>query len=365
MIINEEKKKKVVVLTYHRHDNYGAVLQCYALQRVLKNMQCSPSVIDYICKADLYPWTLEAIKARGLLPCAISIIGDFIRYPRKRKFSKFRKCMRYTVRCDKSSIKSIGDSYDFYIVGSDNVWNSAITGFDKNYFLDFVDKREKRKTYAASFGSTQIPECQKSQYINLLKGIDGLCVREKSGAELISKLIHKEAKVVLDPTLLLSKENWDLLSGDRLIEKPYLFAYQLVPSRGFIKFVKKQAKELGRIPVFTPFPMGGVLKAKNRLSDGPKEWISLLRYADYVITDSFHGCAFSILYGKQFAVYISQMGERIENLLDSLEISNRYVNGHEPFKWLPIDYEKVNNILYKERKNSINILRRELELGES
>lgn len=352
-------KKSVAVITYHKHDNYGAILQCYALQEILKREGMTPCVIDYLCKADQHPLSLQAIKRRGLKACIKSSLGFCLRIPRHSKFEEFRKKLSLTQAVDEKNIEILGDKYDFYIAGSDNVWNADITGLDKNYFLDFVNDKSKRKTYAASFGGASVNRSLEAQYRKLLNGIDTFLMREKEGAMLVEKLTGRQADLVLDPTLLLTAEEWDKQICAPLEKGKYIFVYQLAPSKEFIKQVRDLSETTGCRLVFTSIPIGGIAKGKIRISAGPKEWLSLLKNAEYVFTDSFHACVFSIIFHKRFFCHITQLGTRITHLLGMLGLEDCIVNDGDGFPHISEspDYAKIDMVISDGRRESINRLK--------
>ncbi len=349
---------KIATLTYQRHDNYGAMLQCYALQKRIQELGVETQVIDYICKVSEKPFSFEALKTKGVKRYITGCIGATTRLPRARKFKQFRKnYLKMTKTVTEKNISQIGAIYDGYIVGSDNVWNSDITGFDERYFLSFVADKRKRASYAASFGSTKITDSLKEQYKELLGNFAHITMREKTGAELVNDLTGIDAKVVCDPTMLLSKEEWSKIAVEPNIKEKYLLAYQMVPSRTFVKFVRALSEKKGLKVVYVPFPYG-FLKCQTAMTIGPLEWLGLFKNAEFIVTDSFHGCVFSAIYQKEFVVRISQLGERIDNFLSILGIKDRVVESCEDALALtPIDYSAVETKMLAFRKDSETELR--------
>ena len=346
--------KKIAVITFHRHNNYGAVLQCYALQQALKKLGYIPSVIDYRCKADESPFSLEAIRKRGFRKCIISILGKMSRIPRFYAFYTFRKRLNMTEKFYKHELYKISDCFDCYLAGSDNIWNAQITGLDSTYFLDFVRNKRKRNTYAASFGSDQISEELVGTYNKYLSKIHTFLMREKSGVDLVSKICGREGKQVLDPTLLLSSEEWNQLIEPECIKERFVLAYQLVPSKFFVQKADWIAKQLNCKLIIVPFAQGMFVKSQNKLGIGPVEWLSAIRNATYIVTDSFHGCVFSIIFRKPFNVVVSQLGTRIYSLLDTLGLQNKIIEqGNQYIDMCDIDYNKVESILEREREISL------------
>ena len=344
---------KIATLTYQRHDNYGAMLQCYALQKKIQDFGAETQVIDYVCKVSEKPFSFRALKSKGIKKYISGCVGAITRIPRKKRFNLFRKqYLKMTKPYTEKNISQIGATYDGYIVGSDNVWNSDITGMDERYFLSFVADKRKRTSYAASFGNSKINPLFRERYSELLSEFSIITSREKTGAKLVKELTGNNASVVCDPTLLLTSEDWSSIAIKPKTKYKYLLAYQMVPSKAFVKFVNQVAKSKGLKIVFVPFPYG-LSRCKTQMKIGPLEWLGLFQNADFIVTDSFHGCVFSVIFQKEFAVRISQLGERIENLLSILDIKGRVVNSNNDIQnMLPIDYGAVKNRLSVFQKES-------------
>lgn len=351
--------KKVGIITFQDADNYGAMLQCYALQHYLKSMGYDAKTINYKCEYFAHPYGIAALRRKGIIRYVLGNINALVRKFRKKRFSDFRNIIDMTRPVSKENICTLNNEFDLFISGSDCVWSYDLTNFDTTYFLDFVDKKEKKGSYAASFGTADIPEEYKEKYSKLLSDYKYFNVREQSGANLVCSFTQKNANVVLDPTLLLSMEQWNEVCSDRLIKEKYIFVYQLALSKGMINVINKIAKETNYKVVFIPFPLGGLIKAKSCLSYGPKEWVTLIRDAEYVITDSFHGTAFSIIFKKQFFSYLNEGRTRIENLLSKTGLERRLIDDTTNISEIlsdTIDYQDVEKRLEQERNYSKTIL---------
>lgn len=343
---------KIATLTYQRHDNYGAMLQCYALQKKLESMGVDTQVIDYICEVSENPFGLRALKTKGIKRYITGCIGAVTRMPRAKSFKNFRKLINMTDTVTEKNISQLGASFDGYIVGSDNVWNADITGLDERYFLSFVADKRRRASFAASFGSSKIKDEHRDKYSSLLSDFAVLNCREQSGVDLIESLTDRKANLVCDPSFLLSTEQWRALATPAKEKKPYMLVYQMVPSGSFVKTVQKIAKQRGLRVIYLPFPYG-FMNCKIKPTIGPLQWLGLFNDAEYIVTDSFHGCAFSIILGKQFSVCISQLGERIENILNVMGLKERIIgNAEDDAKLGEIDYAAVEPHLTSFRMDS-------------
>ena len=202
--------KKTATITFHKAVNYGAILQAYALQRSILKLGIDNDIIDYDCK--LISNVYKLINIKSVKSFIKSLIAFRIYYYKKNKFKSFiKKYIILTNPVTKDILKSeeFNNKYDFFITGSDQVWNYEITNLDDAYFLNFVKDESKVKSYAASFGISCIPENLRLKYKNYLKRFSSILVREKTGAKLIENLIDKKVNIVLDPVLLLNKNEWN------------------------------------------------------------------------------------------------------------------------------------------------------------
>lgn len=352
---------RVGIMTYHTFNNYGSLLQAYALQKKLINLGIDAEVIDYRCEYVRRPYTIKSLRKKGLIGYIYGIIGPISRIPRYNNFKKFRKKLFLSDTVNKESIHTLGDSYDLYLTGSDVVWNHKVTDLDPNYFLDFVKDSSKKGSYAASFGFKEIPKELENRYYELLKDFRYFNLRENVGVEIISRLLNRHANTVLDPTLLLTKNEWSEIARDYSDKGDYILVYQLAPSKTLVKFTEKLAKEKGLKVKYISFPMGKFLKCSLGLTEGPSEWVGLIKHAKYVVSDSFHGTAFSIIFNKQFfteiAPYRKEFGSRIENILTLFDLKNRLIiNGDNKDIDNDINYEIINKKLQQERDKSLVIL---------
>ena len=349
--------KKIAILTYQNGENYGAMLQCYALQKTLESIGVENDVLNYQCEYMSKPYSLAALRRKGVIRFILGNAYSIVRMPRKRRFNEFRTRLKMTPKLNVDDLISIEEQYDGFIVGSDQVWNDSITDFDTVYFLDFVKSPEKKLSYAASFGFESIPHDLRMKYKEFLKDFSIYNMREETGVQNIESLLNKTANLVLDPTMLLTRDDWDIIACEQAQKDKYILVYNVIPSSFLINTVKKIARSTGYNIVVIPFPLGGFLKAKAELSGGPREWISLIRDAEIVVTDSFHGSVFSILYNKKFYVCVNALGTRIYNLLNIFSLTDCIVTPDTQLKLTEkIDWEKTNCILTDERQRSLKII---------
>jgi hypothetical protein len=278
--------------------------------------------------------------------------------PRKAKFSELRSEMNITSVLNKEDLVNLEDNYDGFIAGSDQVWNDSITDLDPSFFLDFVKSSKKKLSYAASFGFETMSDDLEIKYKKLLTDFSNFNMREASAIDIIDSLLNRPANLVLDPTLLLTVDDWNNIAYKPKIKKKYILVYQTTTSSFLLNTVKKIAKSTGYKIVSIPFPIGGFLNASLNLSAGPKDWIGLIRDAEIVVTDSFHGCCFSIIYNKVFRVCITEAPTRIYNLLNIFNLKECLYKPDSKLSLTNnIDWNDVNESLHKEKNKSIKILK--------
>lgn len=362
---------KIATLTYQRHDNIGAMLQCYALQTTIIKKGYENEIIDYYCDAADRPFSITSLKVKGIKKYCTSIVGVISRIPKLPAFNRFRqKDLLLTKKYDKRDISEIDGKYDGYIVGSDNVWNSRLTGLDKNYFLDFVSDDRKKASYAASMGLAEPPEQERRQFAEALKKFAIVSTREESAAKNLERITGRSVFDSCDPTLFLTRKEWSELAVEPKEQYKYVLAYHMSPSISFVNFVKEFARRKGLRIIYVPFPYG-LCKCRIKPQIGPHDWLGYVKNAEYVVTDSFHGCVFSTIFEKELIIKVSQLGERINNLTKKLGIQERMVSTVAEADALPLlDYSDVRKNLEAYRlqglKNLDNILSHfeSLRIGE-
>jgi hypothetical protein len=206
------------------------------------------------------PYSLAALRRKGIIRFILGIANSIVRMPRKKRFKEFRTLLKMTPKLNADDLIGMEEQYDGVIVGSDQVWNDSITDFDTAYFLDFVKSPEKKLTYAVSFGFEAIPDELKIKYKELLKDFRIYNMREASGVKIIESLLNKKANLVLDPTMLLTRDDWDIIASKQSRKDKYILVYNLSPSPFLIKTVKEIARSTGYKIIAIPFPLGGFFK---------------------------------------------------------------------------------------------------------
>lgn len=355
-------KKRIGILTFQNTLNYGAVLQSYALFRVLSEEGHDAEVIDYRCPA------IEGNEGWSFMPPSPkSLIKYLIKFPKRASFKSFRSNISYSPRCDKDTIGDNAKRYDCVVVGSDQVWNPYITHGDTNYFLSFERDPARCKSYAASIGLDRLP--QDEPYADLLSHFSSLLVREETARKEIARIVpgsESRIKVVLDPTLLLGKREWSCLTGStsEIAKGGYVLLYAVSDLHRSGEVAKSLANSLGcRVIQICQRREGKVEGAIHLRNASPEEFLALFEGAAATVVSSFHGVCFSLIFEKDFWVTISDRGtSRITDLLTLLEVPGRVVReGDGPNFSKRVDYERVAPRLTRLRGESLSTLRASLD----
>lgn len=374
--------KRVGILTMHKVDNVGSALQAYALQRVVESLGYECELIDY-----LYPTTehlayqnrVVQVRELSILELITYLLRKIKASLRKKTDNPFDQFYKANFHCSKQSfsnrlqLMSDYPSYDIYISGSDQVWNPQYIGFDTSFFLDFAPEGARRVSYASSFSINKVPVEFTKAYQRELMKFDSISVRERSGVNIVKELTGKNCENVCDPTLLLNAEQWAELAEQSIFKTNehyilvYLMAYAYNPYPDVYDYIERVYKQLN-LPVVFFNGWGG---QKGNLQEirvsvkGPNEFLYLFSHADYVITDSFHGTAFSLIFNKPFITCIQSrdtIDSRITNLLNEIGGINHAVvyNKKETIPFQNIDLYVLNE-LERLREHSIEWLTNNIE----
>ena len=366
--------KKIGVLTfYYNVKNYGALLQAYALTRLINELGY---LCEQVCRKDVKTVRRRRFKTKNI-PVYIETLKKLIFKKNifNSKIVKIRnaavKNFQYSIPhsqkvYDSSNIEKCLQCYDIFIAGSDQVWN--MNWYRKEYFLDFVPEDIYKFSYAASMPNVNINDEQKEIVKEHLKSFNAISVREKETADFLKKLTGKDVVQTLDPTLLLDKSQWDDICADRIIEGDYIFCYFLGESKEMRKEAKRFAKRVGykivNLPHLVKLCSADMFFANINLYDiSPEQFISLIKYAKYVITDSFHATVFSTLYKTDFFVFdrtdIGVMNSRVTTLLSLTENEERFCYGDK----MNVDYmlEIINNPVNETTEQFLNMKNSSIE----
>ncbi len=356
---------KCGVLTFHRAQNYGAILQAYALQKSIHKIGVDCELVDYRCpfiEKYFQPFSIKSFKNFKKIAAIVLLNGRVI--DNRSNFEDFINNYLKTsseVITSSDELDELNSIYDTFITGSDQVWSYLTAGFDKSFFLDFVDDKNKKNAYAASFGVEKLPDELKLEYKKLLSNFANISVREEQGADIVKELLEIEPLVVLDPTLLLDKNEWLKISSGNYEEQEYLLLYVIAESKSILDLARKIARKNNLKIVYINDRLYKRFGMENKSKLKVTDWVSLFLNAKYIVTNSFHGVAFSINFQKEFFMkYLpepAKVNSRLQNILDLFELEDRHVKNLNCLDQIErIDYVKVNRLLEVERKKSIEYL---------
>lgn len=361
---------RIGILTQALNGNYGGVLQNYALQQVLKQMGHNPVTIDrHISRPESTIKKFAKIIIRNK-----NIYFDSSLLTKAEKRTLYARQIEFIARyidrigpviSQTDFDRIVGDaSFDAFIVGSDQCWRPCYSANIANYFLDFtVNRNVKRVVYAASFGvdKWEFSEAQTNDVIKAAKALDAVSVREESGKDLCAKYLGIKAEWVLDPTMLLGVEHFRMFIDTSETQTPFITEYLLEDSperKTLIEKVKhlsgiNQCKDNNSSKLFKRFTP---ISQYNNIA--VEEWISNIANAKLVVTDSFHGVVFSILFNTPFIVRLNKIrgNARIESLLKDFGLEKCICSNVESLNIPIIDWTEVNEHLEKRRTQSFNFL---------
>ena len=365
--------KKAGIITMHNCNNLGASLQAYATLKNFETLGVEGNLINYTPPCD------KDKKAFLSPPTSISRIRHDLKnliYPRSfikrnRNFNKFTS-EYLNVTQKEYSIKNYfeiqKENFDFFVTGSDQTFAMNLQGdpeFRKPFFLPF-DVNGKKISYSSSMGE-KIKDLSSENIAFIKENLskyDALSVREDATADYIESLIEKRPVVTFDPTITLSKEEWEKIEKPVDIKEKYIFFYTVISVPWVIEYVKELSKKTG-LKVVTPNPINPAELNTDFIrinTAGPSEFLFLLKNSEMVITSSFHGTIFSIIYEKPFASLITGEGNRINTLLklaDMQEFGYRENQKNEIEIFTP-DIDKVKALIEKAKKTNEDYLKQNL-----
>lgn len=358
------ESQKIGIVTWFNYPNPGTAFQAYALQQYICSIpQCKVEVIN-MCNsakacfcapinhrnAKQYVTFYKVIKAylglKSLMYCSF-----------QRKY--IRKWPVNTLKSEDYS--SVNERYDWVIIGSDQLWNMRYSKLDKSYFLDFV-KGPRKGAYGPSTGNDVWPEEIRGQIKELLSDFSFIGVREKQSVSMVQSLAKVSVHWSLDPTFLLDKTGWAKIARKPKEKKDYIFEYCIIKSPA-LRAVTEKLSETTGLPIIESH--GDLRKhvpsAQRMPHPSADTWLGYLMNAKYVVTDSFHGCAFSINTNKDFYTVTTLNESRIYSLLELFGLQNRILKKSDEIN-MPeaIDWDSVNIRLEDRRKESQDWLKTSL-----
>ncbi len=349
------------IITINDNNNYGNRLQNYAVQLALKNLKNNAVTI----KNDAFSNTkklylLRILKNRNNK----GTYSDYIN--RASNFAQFNKNIKFSDK--KVSAYSKLKNYDYVVTGSDQVWNPTF-GRLRDVDLLTIVPGNKRIAFSASFGVNDIPDKLKPEVAKELSKFKAISVREDRGKEIVEELTgRKDVEVLVDPTMLLTAEEWDKVS-----KKPKMLKTDKYILNYFLGDLSdERRKEIDRVAKEKNCEVINILDKNSPFYEcGPSEFLYLEKNAFLICTDSFHSCVFAILYNTPFLVFdreqknLVSMNSRLDTLLSKFKLENRRCNGKITKKDLTCDYKEAYKILEKERIKADKFLRKALDIKDS
>ncbi len=376
-------RKKIGIITILKVNNYGAELQAYATQEALRKQGYDAEIIDYLFYKNKGHKKTQASRPTFKMPFK-KHMAEWLYPKRARLKALLQKNKLMDVRADNfekfhhenthfsetyhsyDELQNACQNYDVYIVGSDQVWNPGIYSSLDPYFLKFAPEGKRKLSYASSIGLSELPDYTHKYYHEALNGLDAISVREEQAVELVKQVSGRNAQWVLDPTLLLNAEEWQKVAKTpQAMPERYILLYELTHCP-YLKILAKYISGIKGCKVVR------ITKDANRVEPdddvvnvmdaGPAEFLGLFKNAEFVVTNSFHGTAFSINFNRPFYVVTPtrmKNNSRQQSILRLFGLSTRIIaEGTElPSEGnLCIDFANANQILSIQREKSIKYL---------
>lgn len=373
--------KKVGIITmYYNSLNYGGLLQAFALQKKIEKLGANSKQITFnktnfsSLKQRFFSkknemgvffalkWAIEKIIEKIISKISKKFISKNDKSDLSLKFvrmSEFRESIPHTEIYDESNINKVNSQFDVFICGSDQIWKPGV--LCNEYILKFVDKNKVKASYAASISNSKITKDEINEIVSSISDYNAVSIREMQDSELLNKY-GCNSKWVLDPTLLLNSSEWDEVVSERLVEDKYIFVYLLGKNRKCKKILKNYAQKYNLKIVNLKYASGDIKKIDSSFGDynfiniNPNEFISLIKNAEIVVTDSFHATVFSIIYNRTFYTIQREeeetMENRIKSLLNIVDEEKRFIKIDELLEKNQVNKSKyLDSVKFKKMKS--------------
>lgn len=349
---------KIGTLTFHTAYNYGAMLQAYALIYYLRSQGYEAEIIDYQAEFNRKRFAPKPIshflnlrEIYGILfrnsyqkPCPQAFKDFYDNYLTKSRSS-------YA----KEELPEAAVLYDKIVSGSDQVWNLACTDGDDAYFLPFAPD-EKKYAYAVSMGVSKVPKQLETRLAGYINSFSGISVREHEAVRIVKELTGKDATLVVDPVLLLTKDQWtEIANYSRCPQKKYLLIYAMSEDMELLKFSKRYAQKHNLEIAYISQRLFKRIKAIHLRNVTPNQWLGLFLHADTIVTNSFHGSAFGVNFGKNlFIKYIprSIANSRLQTLVKDYGLERHLLNSDTFIEESKLNLDEVIQSLEEYRRLS-------------
>ncbi len=350
--------RPIGILTFHRASNYGAVLQAYALQQTFKSCGAEAVIVDYRCRTveeGHRPWGLFKRHKFPvvLFRCCVAIKKDDL-------FGAFRRDkLKLSKPVQAQDLRGIAGQYALFVTGSDQVWNNKLSGLDPAYMLTFA-REEQRYSYACSLGFDAFPQGTKETYRELLSGMQCISLRESRSVDLLDS-IGLEARADLDPTLILGREKWEAFMARPGSAEPYILVYTVDGDIHLLDAARKLSKRTGVKILYLNNEYKTNRDIPRLRYRTPEEFVGLFAGAEYVLTNSFHGTAFSILFHRKFKVEletVKKFNVRSRDLLNNCGLQQCVLKNSEEDYGFGVDWEDAERRLGLLRERSLDYIKR-------
>ena len=368
--------KTIGIITYHHYYNYGTMLQALALQEKVEQLGYQAELIDFKQDNSLSRYEMFKLRIKRM-PVYIKerkkyrVLADSREKIKEKNelFEQFYKTYLHVGKKKYTTTQQLMENppvYDGYVVGSDQTWNPFVANSPEAFFLPFVENKSKKGSYGPSLAVKSLSDEKEKEYRKKLSSFSFLSCREQDGAQLLSRITQKEVKCVLDPTLLLSAKEWGKYCEYEIPKEPYILVYFLGEKSEHRRVVEKIQKLTNWKIISLP---AAYLEMENndykKVWGGPKEFLSLIKGAALICTDSFHGTMFSINFQRNFFSFCkssdseeSSENPRLYSALNIFGLSNRIIHNMDNLtaEDISIDYKNVIPILEEQRRYSIEYL---------
>lgn len=368
--------KRTATITWLKYNNYGTLLQCYALQNTLKNLGLQNKILDDSWIIEPYQKTIK-YRIATLYHFFLSLL---LRPLGITKFNEIhpvtkKKCRQFVQRYldvdyNVIDLKEVSNRYDCFICGSDQIWNPGPSWYKhlntSFYYAGFTKK--KKIAYAPSIGVSKYPDLHKQEFLSYISDFAALSCREDIGCQIIKEIVEREVTKVVDPTLLLNEFQWRNLIGSKRAKSGYILCYFLSSNLWYWDYVKKvsESQKL-KILCFDTVSSNHSIDTVE-IHGGPKEFLEYIDRANIVLTDSFHATLFSSILRTDFytferfdksSVHYAQ-NIRLKNFFSMINVSDRYITRNqkeECFQSIPLDFDIIKQNIELKASSSFNYLK--------
>ena len=367
--------KKIGVITSYFATNFGAALQCYALKTILEELGFYVDYIRYK-QPNLYKMFYPFYWRNFISTHPSIIVKNIVGLPGKvKKWNNFKKFRELYIQPASGYVRCVPQDYDYYILGSDQIWNPYITGgFDDVFWGRFEHSaNSKILSYAASTENMNYTNQNETYIRNAINCLSNVSVREDSlRSDLVRISGRQDIETVLDPTLLIPKEKYERIGLNRPLPQKYVLFYKIRKCTPFLQKIKAFASKQGMKVLILSSSIDEELKsiAKNDNDIiympivGVEYFVSSIKYAEHIFTPSFHGTAFSIIFRKQFSTLVIEdnWNDRTTDLLNKFHLSDRQLHLEDDINLNAVDYTDTDIKLPSLQKKSMNYLLKSLQL---